>query len=257
MNKKIMAIALAMVFIATAFTACKKEIETMKISGGEYPVYRDDKGELVINDGNEIAILVTDRQNQEVITEEGGEPQTYWLPMNVDTIGDGFIQGKNYKLNIPDGWTGSKYGRVVKNNTDDKCYIKFTKHTDLKKDETIETYLDALDSESEAIGEKINDSVAMAELIKKNPSFAAYEECKYTLEKKETVLPGSINSHVRIHKIEDKDGKVVHYAENYFFVAKGEVYAVEYACVDGIGYDESFRFADYLRNNFTFKEPKK
>ena len=49
MNKKILALALAIVFIATAFTACKKELETMKINGGEYPVYRDDKGELLTN----------------------------------------------------------------------------------------------------------------------------------------------------------------------------------------------------------------
>ena len=58
MNKKIIAAALAIVFVATAFTACKKEIETMKIYGNEYPVYRDDNGELVYNDENYFLIFI-------------------------------------------------------------------------------------------------------------------------------------------------------------------------------------------------------
>lgn len=256
MNKKILAVALALLFVVTAFTACKSKLDMTEINGNEYPLMTDKDGETIVNQDNQVAVLVTDREG-EVLTYADGEDQTYWLQLDGDYVTDDMVQGKLYKLGVPKGWTGNKYGRVEKDKTDGKCYIKFTKHTDLRKDETIETYLDILDSESETIGEKINDSVVMAELIKKNPSLAAYEGCKYTLEKKETVLPGSINSHVRIHKIEDKDGKVVHYAENYFFVSNGEIYAVEYACVDGKGYDETFNFANYVGSNFTFKEPKK
>ena len=152
MNKKIIALALAIVFVATAFVACKKEVETMKIYGNEYPVYRDDEGELIYNENNEIAILVTDRQNEEVITYEGGEPQTYWLPMDTDVVGDGFVQGNNYKLKVPSGWEGNEFGKVEKKRTDGKCYIEFKYLAKVEAGKTLDDMLLTQDEPAQVEG---------------------------------------------------------------------------------------------------------
>ncbi len=258
MNKKIMAIALAMVFIATAFTACKKELETMKINGGEYPVYRDDKGELVINEENKIAVLVTDRQNQEVVTEEGGEPQTYWVYMNKDTVGDGYIQGKDYTLNVPDGWEGSEKGRVFKKRTDEKCYIEFRYLAKLKSGETLESILEKQDETNETIAEALKDEAQMKALMEKTPEQAeaikSFIGSECTFEKKTaTISKDNIPCTVRVTKIVNASGKLVQYAEDYYFVHNGMLYMVKYTCLEGVGYDETFDFGQYLKNGFTFR----
>jgi hypothetical protein len=256
MNKKILAVALAMLFIVTAFTACKSKLDMTEINGVEYPLMTDKEGNTIVNQDNQVAVLVTDR-DEEVLTYADGEDQTYWLQLEGDYVSDDQVQGKLYKLGVPKGWTGTKYGRVEKNGTDGKCYIKFATHRKLEADETLEMYMDTVDSNNDAIGEAINDPIQMEEIIKKNPSFAVYEGCKYTSEKSTGMIVGALSVEIRIYKIVDEKGKVVHYAENYYFVSDGTVYSVDYACEGGKGYDESFSFSNYIGKNFTFKAPKK
>ena len=262
MNKKIIAAALALIFVATAFTACKKEIETMKIYGNEYPVYRDENGELVYNENNEIAILVTDRQNNEVVTEKGGEPQTYWLQMDKDVVHDGYVQGSNYKLTVPSGWEGNEYGKVEKKKTDGKCYIEFKYLAKVEKDETLEDKLKQQDEYNETIAAVLKDEAKMNQLIAENPdqadAFKAYVGSNFTYEKNTaTITKDSLNCEVRIVKIVDASGKLVQYAEDYYFISDGKLYMVKYTCLEGEGYDSSFNFAQYLADGFTFKPEKK
>ena len=256
MNKKILAVALALLFVVTAFTACKSKLDMTEINGNEYPLMTDKDGETIVNQDNQVAVLVTDREG-EVITYADGEDQTYWLQLDGDYVTDDMIQGKLYKLGVPKGWTGNKYGRVEKDKTDGKCYIKFTTHSKLKAEETLETYLEIVDANDESIAEAINDPIQMEELIKKNPSFEIYKDCKCTINKSTGMIVGSISVDIRTFKIVDKDGNVVHYTENYYFVSKGTVYSVDYACVDGEGYDAEFSFSNYIGKNFKFIEPKK
>ncbi len=262
MNKKIIAAALAIVFIATAFTACKNEIETMKVYGNEYPVYRDDNGELVYNENNEIAILVTDRQENEIVTYENGEPQTYWLPMDKDVIGDGFVQGSNFKLKIPSGWEGTEFGKVEKKRTDGKCYIEFRYLSKVEDGQTLEEKLKAQDEYNETIAEFLKDDAKMNQLIKENPdqaeAFKAYIGSEITYEKSTaTITKDALKCAVRTVKIVNASGELVQYAEDYYFISNGKMYMVKYACLEGKGYDESFNFAQYLSEGFTFKPEKK
>ena len=71
MNKKILAVALAILFIATAFTACKTKLDMTEINGTEFPLLTDKNGETIINEDNQVAVIVTDRDG-EVITYENG-----------------------------------------------------------------------------------------------------------------------------------------------------------------------------------------
>ena len=256
MNKKILAVALAILFIATAFTACKTKLDMTEINGTEYPLLTDENGETIINEDNQVAVIVTDRDG-EVVTYENGEEQTHWLQLSGDYVTDNQVQGKLYKLGVLKGWTGSTYGRVEKNKTDGKCYIKFTNHKKLKSEETLETYMDTVDASNEMIGDVINDPVQFEASLEKNPALAVYKDCKYESSKSDATVGGKYSAQYRSYKITDKNGNIVHYAENYYFEYEGVVYSIDYACEGGKGYDNSFSFASYISSNFTFKEPKK
>ena len=257
MNKKILAVALAILFIATAFTACKTKLDMTEINGQEYPLATDKNGETVVNEENQLAVIVTDREG-EVITYENGEDQTYWLQLNGSYVSDDFVQNELYRLNVPKGWTGDSIsGRVIKDKTDNKCYIKFVKNTTLKDEETLETYLDIIDEQNEEIAEVINNPDTLAELVAKNPAYAAYEGCKVTYTSDETTIGGVYNGEIRTYKIVNEKGEVVHYAENHYFAVEDVIYSVNYACEGGNGYDESFNFSSYLGDGFTFRDKKK
>lgn len=255
MNKKILALALAILFIATAFTACKKGPELTEINGKEYPVVKDDNGEMVVNDDNQIAVLVTDRNN-EVLTYENGENQTHWVQITGPLVLGDKIQTKDSSLAIPEGWTGEEIsGKVIKNNTDGKCYIQVMRVAELEDERTLESYLERIDAQNNAIAEAFSDEEQMNLLAEKNPAFAEYKGCKYTVAMNDTMLLGK-NAYSRVNKIVNKDGKLVYYAENYYFTANEGIYKLDYICLDGKGYDESFSFRNYVSEGFTFDEKK-
>ena len=235
MNKKILALALAIVFIATAFTACKKGPELTKINGKDYPLAQDDNGETIINEKNQIAILVTD-ENKEVIKYEDGEDQTRWLQINGALIIDDKIQTKDHSFNIPEGWQGEESSaRVVKDGTNGKCYMQLVQVTTPKNQEAIETYLKKLDEQNESL----------------IPGLKAQG---YTLTVEDSTDGFQGRNHIKyVYKITDSNGQIVHYVENYYFEAEKNIYTITYACENGVGYDETFNFKGYLVENFTFK----
>lgn len=257
MNKKILALALAIVFVATAFTACKKGPELTEVNGKEYPLATDKDGQTVINDENQIAVLVTDKNN-EVLTYENGENQTHWMQINGPLVVEGKVQSDKYSFDIPKGWEGEEIsGRVVKKGTDGDCYIQIMKVATLKGEESLDTYLEETDAQNTAIAEAFANEEQMAELVKQNPSYEAFIGCKYTVAKNTGMIASGINSQSRVHKIVDKDGKVIHFAENYYFVDGKDIYKVDYICENGTGYEDSFNFVQYLSECFTFKPEKK
>ncbi len=255
MSKRIIAIALAVLFIVTAFTACKSKVEMTEINGKEYPLATDRDGNTIVNEDNQIALIVTER-NGEPITFADGEPQTHWLQLSGDYVTDKQLNGKLYKFIVPSGWEATTNGRMNKKGTKDKCYIKFSDFGKLDKGETLESYLELIDSQDQSIADAFADDATMDELIKQNPTFAEYKGSTYTIEKGTAQVSG-IKTTTRTHKIVNGEGKVVHYAEAAYFVYEGNLYALNYACEGGEGYDEEFNFTTYLGHNFTFKEPKK
>lgn len=235
MNKKIIALSLALVIMITCFTACKQKRETTKINGNEVILVTDENGNPIINEKNEVVAVVTDRDG-EVITYENGEDQTYYIQLNDALVIDGVANGKNYRMNVLKGWTVGRSDRINKDGTEDDCYIQFVKIKDVEKDYTIETYLEELDAQNEKL-------------------IAAFEAKGFTVtidEGKDTVSTKYISCDTRAYKVVDGSGKVVHYAENYYFTAGKTIYAINYACENGVGYDESFDFGEYLKTNFTY-----
>ncbi len=236
MNKKILALALAIVFIATAFTACKNTPELTEINGKEYPLATDAEGNTIVNDKNQIALLVTD-ENEEVITFEGGEEQTHWLQINGPIVMDDIVRSENSILGIPEGWEVEEItGRVVKKDTNDNAYIQFALIGTTKSVGTHEEYIAKIDSQNKQIVESIEKEGFKAELEKSATS----------------ISPDNIQSVYRKYVVKDSSGKIVHYAENYSFEANGKIWSLNYICEEGEGYDETFNFAEYAIKHFEY-----
>lgn len=237
MSKKIIAVSLALFMIVTCFVACekKKEYETTKINGQEVVLVTDENGRPVINDKNQVIALVTN-EHGEVLHYANGEDQTRYIDLIEALEINGVVHGENYKFNVLEGWAPGEGTRINKKGTDDKCYIHFVKNKQLESNETLTSFLLSIDEQNNQASE-----------ILKTKDFVL------TIEKGAEMVSGNkINCESRIYKIVDKDNKIIHYAENYYFVADNVVYSVNYVCIDGSGYDESFSFGNYLKANFTF-----
>lgn len=235
MNKKIIAVALALVMMVTCFTACKKKRETTKVNGQDVILVTDENGNPIINDKNEVVAVVTDRAG-EVITYDNGEDQTYNIKLNQPLEVDGVVHGGKYRFNLMSGWIVAADGRICKDKTDNKCYYQFIKIKDLKDEDTLAAYLEAKDEENELL-------------------IPVFEQKGLTLTVESggaLIANGSIGTDTRKFKITDANGNVTHYAENYYFVKGTTIYAINFACEEGKGYDADFDFAEYLKTGFVY-----
>lgn len=251
MEKKIIAVALVLVLMVTAFVGCGKKYNTTKLNGKEYLLHTDAEGNTMIKD-DQIVAVVTDRDG-EIVTYEDGENQTYYVDIPGSLVIDGVVRGDNFKLNILKGWTSTDYNKIIKDKTDDKCYIQFNKVKEFGKDENLELYLEKIDEQNQEIIDAFSNEEIMNNLIKQNPDVAKFKGCTYTIDKSDTIITTeNLQCRARIHKAVDKDGNLVHYAENYYFVIDKALYSLDYACEDGVGYDAEFNFREYTLENFTF-----
>lgn len=238
MNKKIIAILLVFTLVITCFVACqKKQLKTTTINGKEYALVTDEDGNTMLNDENQFAILVTD-ENGEVQTNSDGEDQTQWVKITGDVAFEDYLMGSNYKIAVLEGWTASPEAKIYKNDTDNKCYVQYAKVAEIDKNTSLKTYLQKIDEQN-------------AQLI---PGFEA-KGFTLTVDKSTTTVSNkNINCELYVYKIVDGDGKVVHYAENGYFMYGTMIYKIAYVCEDGIGYEDNFNFANYARENFTFTD---
>lgn len=232
MEKKIIAVALVLVLMVTVFVGCSKKLETIKVNGMDIVPATDKEGNTIINDDFNIAFYVTDANNK-LVTDENGEPQTNWLQINDTLSGEDVIVAEDYRFNIPEGWSSNGW-KMEKDKTEGKCYIQRVLISEITDEINFQTYSEVM--------EKQNNEAK--ELLEK-------EGCKVQIEKGETTITlKQIPCVNYLFKVVDKDGKLVHYSENYFYIEDNNIYVIEYTCLDGVGYDEEFDFWAYLNRNF-------
>ena len=235
MSKKIIAVALAIVMIAVMFTACSKKLRVEKIEGKEHAVMTDKDGNVVVDASNRVQAIVTDRAG-EIVTYEGGEPQTYWVPIQNYFVADGKLYTGMCVLSSVKGWEMAEAGVMEKKDTDGKCTI--TVSIMIEKD-----YEDASLEEWLAHNRETEKELAIA--LKENGYSVEASEEKVTLTDRD------INMILRKAVIYNPDGSIANYSESLFFqLGASQKYSIQYKCVDGVGYDESFDFIDFVDNNF-------
>lgn len=255
MEKKIIAVALVLVIMVTAFVGCGQKYKTTKINGGEYILHTDAEGNTVV-ENNQFVAVVTDN-NGEPITFGNGEPQTFYVPVPGSIPIDGIMYGSNFTLKLLDGWTSTNVDRINKDDTNNKCYIQFLKSRTLDKDETLAEALKETEEINKQLVETINNEEKLKELIKTKPEVEKYLGSKATYDiSAGTFTADAYSCRTYKSKIVDKNGEVIHYAESWYFLVDKNIYCMNYVCTDGVGYDESFDFGSYLRESFTFVETK-
>ncbi len=235
MSKKIIALSLALLLIVTCFVACGKKYDTTKVNGEDVILVTDENGNPVIRDDSQVVALVTD-SNGEVLTYENGENQTRYIQI-IDAIEiENFAYGEKNKMKVLNGWTVDGRSRLVKDKTEGNCHISFTLTKTLEGKETLADYLDAVDEQNDLL----------VDVLEKQGSTLTMSDGTASIS------GGKIVAEKRVYKIVDAEGNVTHYAEKYYFVAGKSIYSLNYACEEGVGYDESFNFEEFARTNFTY-----
>lgn len=237
MNKKIIAILLVFTLVITCFVACKRnDYEVTKIGGIDYPIVKDDEGNTIVNEDYQMAFYVTDA-NGDFVEDEDGEPQTNWVQLFDYITGEDMVQDTYFKMKIGEGWSAGDLGRIVKDDTDGKCYMGCVEIGEVTDDFTLDSYLLMLDEQNQEMIDEFNKA-----------------GCKAEMEKSATTVTiKNLQCITYKFRIEDTEGNLIHYAENLYYVHKDVVYKLEYICMDGIGYDEEFNFEAYIIANFTAK----
>ncbi len=249
MNKKIISVFCAVILMVSVFSACgKKKLYTYEIKGKERPVVTDENNEFVTNEDGAIAVYATNA-NGEKETSKDGEPNiNYIQPPTGFIFPNNVLVAENFKIKIPDGWYGSNDGVIYKKDTDSKCYIKAIYSAAETDGNSFEAYVDQILLSNRSIINSINSG---SEEMKKN-GFASAEY------KSEDVNYNDYKGHFISYTVYNDKGEVVHYAANFYFVTPdGDIYQMNYACEDGVGYDSSFNFTEWAKSNITFKEPVK
>lgn len=236
MEKKIIAIALVLVLMVTVFVGCSKKYETTKINGNEFALVTDKEGNTIVDESYRVAFYVTDSEGN-IEKDENGEKITNWYQLKNTITDEEKIQSDLYEMAIIDGWGTNSVGIMTKDDTDDKCYIKYIQLAEVTNDLTLKSYLETVEEQNNKVIDALKEEGYIVEYSK--------ESRQITLKAKECTYYQ--------FKVIDNEGNVIHYAENYYFVHGNAISKLEYACQDGVGYDEEFIFKAYIDMNFTFK----
>ena len=239
MSKKIIAVALALVCIATVFTACQQKLDIYKVGGKDVAVMTDVDGNVVIDEKNRLCAIVTDREG-EIITFENKEPQTYWIVIDSNFIADNTVYTKQFIMKGLKGWEFTAIGSMQKNKTNGQCQISCSLvMAEGFEDKTLDEYLayrDNLNLEAKALYESQN--------------------YKVTVEKKAVeVTADNIPMIYYKETIENPDGTYANYSESVYFQygTTTDKYCLQYKSANGVGLDEDFDFIEFVNNNFTVR----
>ena len=251
MEKKVIAIVSILVLMLSVFSACAKKAYTKNIGGEDYPVVTDENGELITGIDGRLALYVTDEAGR-YVTDEDNQPRINYFEVATDVIlNDDNIVSNGFRISIPEGWKADNTsGRIYKDKTDNKCYMEVikaheidTESSDSDETDSFDTYIYGVLALNDDLINKINNGEA------ENDKFSSAKMSKKALDR---VPEGIINSIVVQYIVYDKDGNVVHYAENIYLEKEDHViYEIAYLNSDGAGYDPDFDFEKWAADNIT------
>lgn len=239
MEKKIIAISLVVVLMLTVFVGCGKKYDySMEEIGGRfYPVVLDEDGNNVVNEAGKISVYVLEDGK---VKKEKGEPVTYWVEVEDVVVGKNEITNGHSSMKAIDGWSVDEKGLLVKNGTDGKCYINGGEVGEINKNTpSLKDYIIAQEETNKIVVDVFESSGYTMEVVNG-------EKC--------TITSKGLVCEVVKYIAKDKNGKIVHYTEAYYFTKNEKIYKLEYVCLEGLGYDETFSFKSYLDENYVYSK---
>ena len=236
MIKKILAVVLALVLTMLVFASCGKKAKQEDIYGYDKPVAYDDNGYAVYNDNGEIRIYDTN-SNGEIINDSEGQPRYKYYPVGGSYVHDDIYDTTQYAFKMPSGWDVSDNGIFTKRGTDGKCTATVSFAQDTSEDLSFSDYVDQNKTSNQETVEKLNEE-----------GYNATMETEYFSLGK-TQSP----AYAAVYTVKDSEGKLTHYAVSIYYLYQAKIYLVNYVCGGGQGYDESFDFVSWVKENLVTK----
>ena len=242
MSKKIIALALVLVTVATVFTASQKKLDMYKINGVDVPVMTNEDGKAVIDEDNRICAIVTDREG-EVVTYENKEPQTHWITVENSYVVDDTVYTPVFSMKCLDGWEFNVIGGMEKKRTDGKCKIECAAVIEKDyMDSSLDEYLEAKDE---------RNVTAMAE----------FEKAGYKISVEKKLVEATVDKIPMVHYKEviyNSDGSIANYSESlYFQQGESNKYVIHYTSREGVGHKDDFNFIEFVNSNVTIRPEEK
>lgn len=235
MVKRIIAVCCVLVMTVLIFAACEKKPPMEEINGIEKAVAYDEEGNTVVNSQGQLRVYSLDEKGYIQYEEDGTPVYSY---VNLPSIrADGqTVDTDEYSLTMPEGWETNSAGVFSKNGTDGKCTVSMGLANSLE-DSSFDAYIQENRMTNEENVQKVKEQYP-----------------NYTVDMStENFLLAERNAYAATYIIKDENGKVVHYAVMIYYSYEGQAYFINYICKDGIGYDESFDFTSYIKENYVIK----
>lgn len=239
MQKKIIAACCLIVAVTLVFASCGNKYEMIEANGVLHPLVTDAEGNTEVNIEGKVAVYVTDAHGDVVTNADGSVQKNYVeLPDIIIHDKNNMVETDLYKLTMPEGWEPSENGTFCKKGTDQKCYVQvvLVKQLNANLFETFEGYMDVVKYENHNAIEEVKNSY---------PDAVMNEETGALSNGMQTVNLSYL--------IKDETGAVVHYAYDIYFCDEDAVYKLNYICVDGVGYDETFDIKSIVEQNLIIK----
>ena len=103
MEKKIIAIALVLVLMVTAFVGCTKGKKFVDADGYEHLLCLDEEGNTVLNDEGKLVVYITEPDGK-IREDDDGEPMTGYVAFPEQVIKGNTLETPDYKITLSDEW---------------------------------------------------------------------------------------------------------------------------------------------------------
>lgn len=234
MEKKIIAIALVLIVIATCFTACKKGEKYIDKDGYEHLLCLDEEGNTILNDEGKLVVYITEPDGK-IREDEDGEPMTGYVAFPEQVIKGNTLETPDYKMTLSDEWKLQEDGEFVRKDNE-KISIEIIKMgTPTKKG------LKELFNEEE----KLSDEVVKV-FEKEFPVIKKHTDSgMFSLKQIEYCM-------LEYKMSKEENGPVIYYSNAMYFVYNDQFYQANLSCEDG-SYDEALNLYDIINANLVMK----
>lgn len=234
MEKKIIAVALVLVFMVTVFVGCSKGKKYVDDDGYEHLLVTDKEGNTVLNEEGKMVVYLTEPDGK-IREDEDGEPMTGYVAFPEQVIKGNTLETPDYKMTLSDEWKLQEDGEFVRKDNE-KISIEIIKMGDPTK---------------KGLKELFNEEAKIAE------EFTKLFEKEYPVIKKHT--DSGVFSFKKIeycmleYKMsKEENGPVIYYSNAMYFVYNDQLYQANLSCEDG-SYDKALNLYDIIDANLIMK----
>ncbi len=234
MNKRIIAVALALVIIVTCFAACKRGEKYIDANGIEHYLLIEDGSTKLDKNGNMVAYAT--EANGKIQKDEDGEPILVGVPFPEMVVDGNTLQTPDYKITLSKEWELQENGEFIRKENEN-IRLKFNKIGNMGE-KSVDAY--------------INDCLELYDFFLEDYK-KEYPESTYQIGMG-TITKRLIECRtIEFKQMKEAEGIVETYAYEIYFKFKDEIFQISYTCKNG-SYDESFKIIDVIDANLALKD---